>query len=190
MVIDRQPVRLLMMRVTTELTETATAVQSLPSLLYAAIRCCCCCSFFRHRQLGCSFSCLSLPALPLPSWCWARCSSSDSREAVPGLRSGQVLTAANKNSLGPQRSTARVVANPGISFLPPCHPSRHHPACYQGTYLPAQVRILPVDQAGAARLHYPIRAVTNLLCLRSSSIRNLDRHPQSVSIYTRARGGG
>lgn len=33
---DRQAVRLLLVSMTTELTETVTAVQSLPSLLYAA----------------------------------------------------------------------------------------------------------------------------------------------------------
>lgn len=34
---DRQAVRLVLVSMTTELTETATAVQSLPSLLYAAM---------------------------------------------------------------------------------------------------------------------------------------------------------
>lgn len=35
--IDRQAVSLVLMSMTAELTETATAVQSLPSLLYAAM---------------------------------------------------------------------------------------------------------------------------------------------------------
>lgn len=151
------------MRMTTELTETATAVQSLPSLLYAAIRCCCC-SFFRHRQLGCSFSCLSLPALPLRHGAGlAAHPVTDGRQCRV---SGQVGSSPSSCKREQPRTAAQHSAGGGqprdflLASLPPISTS----SCMLPRYLPTQVRILPVDRTGAARLHYPIHAVTNRLC--------------------------
>lgn len=145
------------MRMTTELTETATAVQSLPSLLYAAIRycCCCCCSFFRHRQLGCSFSCLSLPALPLRPGAGLAAHPVTRREAVPGLRSGRVKSSQLQTRTASDRSPAQRGwwPTPGFpSRLPATHLDIILHATKVPTYLPRYVSC-PVVRTGAPRLH-------------------------------------
>lgn len=87
----------------TELTKTATAtaVQPVPvrpsspfrpSCMRPCCCCCCYCSFFRPRQLDCSFSAIG-------AW------------AVPRLMSGQVLADANENSLAPRAAAQYVMVS-------------------------------------------------------------------------------
>lgn len=95
------------------------------------------------------------------------------------VRSGQVLAAADENSLGPQRGTARCGGQPRgflLASLPPISTSScRRPGTYQGTYL-----ALPT---GAARLHN--RSTCRRTFIVSSAIKymTLDRHPKSVSVY-------
>lgn len=178
------------MRMTTELTETATAVQSLPSLLYAAIRCCCC-SFFRHRQLGCSFSCLSLPALPLrhgaglaahPVTDGRQCRVSGQVGSSPSsCKREQPRTAAQHSAGGGQPRDFLLASLPPISTSS-CMLPRYLPT-YPGTYLARRPSRCCKTSLSHTWRH---KSIVSLVF----KYKNLERHPKSESIYTRARGGG
>lgn len=105
---------------------------------------------------------------------------------MPGLRSGRVKPWQLQTRTASDRSAAQrgVVASPGVSFLPPCHPSRHHPACdkvpdYLGTYL-------ALSTGAAASLHNTYMP-SQTYCVLSHQVYELGQTPQKSE---RIRGHG
>ena len=145
--------------------------------------CCCCCSFFRPRQLECSFSPSPSPCpLPSPAWCCTRCPVGGRQCRV----SGQVGSGPGRCKREQPRTAVQRRGGQTRGFLlASLRPSRHHPAyCQVPRYLiHASCPLNQVLQDFTTNTCRHIPVLSSAL-----KYKNLDRHPKGATVVYESTG--